>query len=157
MPQPFVNPNYLNAYPNAYPYQQQIQPPMDRLQQLQAPYQMAPQMQQTPQIPQTNQGILWVQGEAGAKSYLVAPSTSILLMDSENEYFYIKTTDAAGMPTLRTFQYKEIINGQKKETAPAENLDEKYVTRNEYQDLKSKYEELYGFLESSTAPSGKGK
>jgi hypothetical protein len=98
MPQPFINPNYLNTYPNAYPYQ----PPMDRLQQLQAPYQM-PQQTQVPQVPQTNQGILWVQGEAGAKSYLVAPSTSILLMDSENEYFYIKTTDAAGMATPRPF------------------------------------------------------
>lgn len=75
MPQPFINPNYLNTYPNAYPYQ----PPMDRLQQLQAPYQM-PQQTQVPQVPQTNQGILWVQGEAGAKSYLVAPSTSILLI-----------------------------------------------------------------------------
>ena len=156
MPQPFINPNYLNTYPNAYPYQPQMQPPMDRLQQLQAPYQM-PQQTQVPQVPQTNQGILWVQGEAGAKSYLVAPSTSILLMDSENEYFYIKITDAAGMPTLRTFEYKEIVNGQKKESAPAENLDEKYVTRNEYQDLKAKYDELYGLLESSTAPSGKGK
>ena len=61
------------------------------------------------------------------------------------------------MPTLRTFEYKEIVNGQKKEIAPAENLDEKYVTRNEYQDLKEKYDELYGLLESSTAPSGKGK
>lgn len=80
MPQPFINPNYLNTYPNAYPYQPQIQPPMDRLQQLQAPYQM-PQQTQVPQVPQTNQGILWVQGEAGAKSYLVAPSTSILLME----------------------------------------------------------------------------
>lgn len=65
MPQPFINPNYLNAYPNAYPYQPQMQPPMDRLQQLQAPYQM-PQQTQVPQVPQTNQGILWVQGEAGA-------------------------------------------------------------------------------------------
>lgn len=70
MPQPFINPNYLNTYPNAYPYQPQMQPPMDRLQQLQAPYQM-PQQTQVPQVPQTNQGILWVQGEAGAKSYLL--------------------------------------------------------------------------------------
>ena len=89
MPQPFINPNYLNTYPNAYPYQPQMQPPMDRLQQLQAPYQMQ-QQTQVPQVPQTNQGILWVQGEAGAKSYLVAPSTSILLMDSENEYFTLR-------------------------------------------------------------------
>lgn len=153
MPQPFVNPNYFNPYP----YQQQVQPPMDRLQQLQAPYQMPPQVSQMPQVPQTNQGILWVQGEAGAKSYLVAPSTSILLMDSENEYFYIKTTDAAGMPTLRTFEYKEIVNGQKKEAPTQEDLSDRYVTRDEYKDLTQKYDELYNLLESSTAPERKEK
>lgn len=79
-----------------------LQPQMDRLAQMQAQYQQPPQQQQN-----VNQGILWVQGEAGAKSYLVAPNTSVLLMDSENERFYIKTTDSAGMPTLRTFEYKE--------------------------------------------------
>ena len=64
-----------------------LQPQMDRLAQMQAQYQQPQQSQQV------NQGILWVQGEAGAKSYLVAPNTSVLLMDSENSNFYIKTTD----------------------------------------------------------------
>lgn len=83
---------------NPYQYGQvnPLQPQMDRLAQMQAQYQQPQQMQQV------NQGILWVQGEAGAKSYLVAPNTSVLLMDSENSNFYIKTTDAAGM--LEQFQ-----------------------------------------------------
>ena len=81
-----------------------LQPQMDRLASMQAQYQQ-------PQQQNVNQGILWVQGEAGAKSYLVAPNTSVLLMDSENSQFYIKTTDQAGMPTLRTFEYKEITAG----------------------------------------------
>lgn len=143
-----------NPYMGGYNYGQYfnpLQPQMDRLAQMQAQYQ-----QQQPQVPQTNQGILWVQGEAGAKSYLVAPNTSVLLMDSENSQFYIKTTDQAGMPTLRTFVYQEVTgapqNGQKQ---PETDLDDKYVTRQEYNDLRGKYEELYGLLETATKPTGK--
>lgn len=58
---------------------------------------------------QTNNGIIWVQGEASAKSHLVAAGTSALLMDSEDTKFYIKSTDQSGMPLpLRTFKYEEI-------------------------------------------------
>lgn len=128
-----------------------LQPQMDRLAQMQAQYQ-----QQQPQVPQTNQGILWVQGEAGAKSYLVAPNTSVLLLDSENSQFYIKTTDQAGMPTLRTFVYQEVTEApQNAQKQPETNLDDKYVTRQEYDDLRGKYEELYGLLETATKPTGK--
>lgn len=96
-----------------------------------------------------------MQGEAGAKSYLVAPNTSVLLMDSENSNFYIKTTDAAGMPALRTFAYKEVTVGTQDQQKQAEvNLDDKYVTRKEYDDLRSKYEELYSYLETATKPEG---
>lgn len=57
---------------------------------------------------QQNVGIIWVQGEAGAKSYLVAAGKSVLLMDSESSTFYIKSTDQSGMPMpLRVFDYKE--------------------------------------------------
>ena len=136
---------------NPYQYGQinPLQPQMDRLAQMQAQYQ---QPQQTQQV---NQGILWVQGEAGAKSYLVAPNTSVLFMDSENSNFYIKTTDAAGMPALRTFAYKEVTVGTQDQQKQAEvNLDDKYVTRKEYDDLRSKYEELYSYLETATKPEG---
>ena len=114
---------------------------------------------QQQQAQPVNQGILWVQVEAGAKSYLVAPNTSVLLMDSETEKFYIKTTDQAGMPTLRTFEYKEIIAGAAPapQKQPEMNMDDKYVTRQEYNELWGKYEELYGMLETATSPTGKDK
>lgn len=141
---------YMGGY-NYGQYYNPLQPQMDRLAQMQAQYQ-----QQQPQVPQTNQGILWVQGEAGAKSYLVAPNTSVLLMDSENSQFYIKTTDQAGMPTLRTFVYQEVTEApQNVQKEPETNLDDKYVTRQEYNDLRGKYEELYGLLETATKPTGK--
>lgn len=141
---------YMGGY-NYGQYYNPLQPQMDRLAQMQAQYQ-----QQQPQVPQTNQGILWVQGEAGAKSYLVAPNTSVLLMDSENSQFYIKTTDQAGMPTLRTFAYQEVTGAPQNAQKQTEtDLDDKYVTRQEYNDLRGKYEELYGLLETATKPTGK--
>ena len=79
--------------------------------------QMYPQYYTQPQVmPQQNQvvsqqndnGILWVQGEAGAKSWAVAPGKSVMLMDSESNTFYIKSSDQSGMPMpLRIFDYKE--------------------------------------------------
>lgn len=147
------------AYPNQYqPYQYQyapqVQPPMDRLAQLQAQqYQMNQPMQQPAQPPQTNQGLLWVQGEAGAKSYLVAPNTTVLLMDSEGSRFYLKSTDNAGMPSLRVFEYSEVSqNALQSAQSVQNNLDEKYVTRQEYDALRAKYAEIMDKLDSFRSP-----
>lgn len=97
-----------------------------------------------PQAPQSNQGILWVQGESGAKSYLVAPGSSVLLMDSEGERFYLKSSDASGMPQpLRVFEYREVTG---KQTAP--DMSDRYVTRDEYNDLRGKYESIMSRLEN---------
>lgn len=57
---------------------------------------------------QNKSGINWVQGEAGARSFWVAPNDSALLMDSEKDCFYIKSVDASGVPLpLRIFDYSE--------------------------------------------------
>lgn len=88
----------------------------DTLNQYKMPYQQPMQPVQTAQTTQPQQNgnsIIWVQGEAGAKSFLVAPGQSVLLMDSEASRFYIKASDNTGMPLpLRTFEYTEIIAGQ---------------------------------------------
>lgn len=90
----------------------------------------SPYQQQS--VPQ-NSGIVWVQGEAGAKSYLVGAGQSVLLMDAESSCFYIKSTDASGMPMpLRVFEYKEKTqNVQHSPVASAE-----YVTREEFDAFK---------------------
>lgn len=95
---PFYQPTYYNPTPTRQDmqYNQQFQQPMA---------QPAPQ---TPTAQQTGNGLIWVQGEAGAKSYLVAPGNTVMLMDSEGERFYLKSADASGMPMpLRIFDYKE--------------------------------------------------
>lgn len=90
----------------------------------------------TPSQPTNSQdnSINWVQGEAGAKSYPVAPSQSVMLMDSENEVFYIKTVDASGMPLpLRIFDYKERKENEKKVEEVSQIDMSEYITREEFE------------------------
>ena len=101
-----------------------------------------------PQMPQqqVNQGLLWVSGEVGAKSYLVAPNSTVLLMDSDSQRFYLKSADNAGMPSLRIFEYTEITNIPQNTpqslNTDLKELDGKYVTREEYEGLKRQYESI---------------
>lgn len=101
-----------------------------------------PMVQPVQQVPtpaqQTNNGLVWVQGEAGAKSFLVAPGCTVMLMDSEGERFYLKSADASGMPLpLRVFEYKERTETAQQATggsvADFDDLDNKFVTRDEFE------------------------
>lgn len=85
-------------------------------------YEFIPDNMPMPSKP--NQGLLWVSGEVGAKSWIVPPNQTALLMDSECDKFYIKSSDNAGMPTLRTFEYKEVTPQQGKTTPSGMNFEE---------------------------------
>lgn len=99
------------------------------------PYQVGYQQLQSSRQAQTG-GLRWVQGEAGAKAYPVNAGQSVLLMDSENNVFYIKSTDNIGMPLpLRTFDYRERTTQSTPKTAqnaPQAAIDTSlFVTRDE--------------------------
>ena len=160
----------IQNYGNFQPYPQ---PYPDRLAQIQNQYQQAvnvPQVQSVPQ-PQVNQGLLWVSGEVGAKSYLVAPNSTVLLMDSDAQRFYLKSADNAGMPSLRIFEYNEVTNAPQNAlqglNTDLKELDSKYVKREEYREeyegLKRQYENIMERLDSmvsnneSAEPSTKSK
>ena len=137
--------NYSNYQPMPQPY-------ADRLTQLQNQYQQTVNVPQMVTQPQVNQGLLWVSGEVGAKSYLVAPNSTVLLMDSDSSRFYLKSADNAGMPSLRIFEYKEVTNAPTT-SVNAPNFDEnvlndKFVTREEYEGLKRQYESIMERLDS---------
>ena len=79
-----------------------------------------------------------MQGEAGAKSYLVAPGNTVMLMDSEAERFYLKSADASGMPMpLRIFDYKERTETPSQafsSTVTDQNVNfDNFVTREEFE------------------------
>jgi hypothetical protein len=67
-------------------------------------------------------GLNWVQGESGAKSWFVAPGSTVLLMDSENQRFYLKSADINGIPAMRTFEYNEVGAQRAQEPPQAANF-----------------------------------
>ena len=125
-------PYYGTYMPNYYQ-------PMQGYQQMQA--NTTPQISQNTQpAQQASNGIIWVQGEEGAKAYMVAPGNSVLLMDSENSAFYIKSTDASGMPQpLRVFDYAERTS-QHQQAPTVQNPD--YVTRAEFDALAARLDAM---------------
>ena len=90
------------------------------------------QAQPQPQPP--TQSLIWVQGEAGAKSYLVAPNSTVTLWDSEAQTIYIKSADATGMPSIRTLDYS--IRGSESKTAV------NYATEADFDQLKKEIDEI---------------
>jgi len=98
-------------------------------------------------------GIIWVQGEAGAKSYMVAPNTTVQLWDSESQTIYLKSADASGMPSMRIIDYTIRDNTPK---TPNLSPQSDYVTRSELQSvldelnaLKAKFDGKAGRNEST--------
>ena len=82
---------YYNGFPATYqPYYTQVTP--------------VQQQQQSVQ-PSVQNSRIWVQGEAGAKSYLVAPNNTVDLWDSEAPVIYIKSADPSGLPGIKILDY----------------------------------------------------
>ena len=110
-----------------------------------APYPVYSPPQPIQQIPQyqpqqSDNGIIWVQGEAGAKAYPIQSGKSVVLFDSETERFFIKSTDASGMPQpLRIFKYSETDENEEKNN----KIDiSQFITRDEFDDLMEKIEKI---------------
>ncbi len=116
---------YNNYFPQTYTNQSYLTP---------AGGQTLPSWSQPVQPTQPQAGaISWVQGEAGARSVPVSPGQKILLMDSETNVFYVKSSDASGMPLpLRIFEYKEV---NKVATSTEDAGAHDYVTHEELEKI----------------------
>lgn len=91
-----------------------------------------------PQQPQTS-GIIWVQGEVGARSYLVSPNTKVALWDSEAPIIYIKTSDQNGVPSMRIIDYTYRDVPQQSQNQNNQSI---YVTTDEFTTLKEEVTRL---------------
>ena len=135
-------------------YQQQPyynNPMSDRFSQFGGQYQ---QPQPNPQP--TNNGIIWVQGEEGAKAYLIARGTSVMLMDSENSTFYLKSSDQSGMRLpLRIFDYTE--RTANKAAPPLQQDNTYFVTREEFVALEDRLNALVAKEHAKPTKSAKTK
>lgn len=137
------------AYNNFYPggYQPQFYPVNTQMQNAQVSQAMSGS---------SNNGIIWIQGEAGAKSYLVAPNTTVQLWDSESQTIYLKSADASGMPSIKTLDYT--IREKAQATESHENVSKvEFVTRDEFEALKSKIEALTAMSKKSPAKKSEVK
>lgn len=83
-------------------------------------------------IPVTNPLMLTrVTGLEGAKAYQMPANSTVALFDNNEDLMYIKTTDGAGFPTIRTFAFNEVVANN---NPVPDNVD--YVTRDEFNKLK---------------------
>ena len=141
-----------------YPYQDQLNQLRSNPMQMQG--QSFQQPFQQPQIPmqqprQDANGLIWVQGEAGAKSWFVNPGATVLLMDSEAMRFYLKSADMNGVPAMRTFAYSEVGAAKPQEVTETVN----FVTVDEFNGFKDevfrKLEDLAEPMEVSVSRKGR--
>lgn len=86
----------------------------------------------------TQNGIIWVQGEAGAKSYLVAPNTTVPLWDSEAQTIYLKSADVSGMPSMKVIDYtiRDMIPPKVAQQSVT------YVTKDEFDKLRAEVQKM---------------
>lgn len=98
-------------------------------------YQQNPQMYQPNPInnQQKSSPIIWVQGEAGAKSFLVAPGETVSLWDSESQTIYLKSADGSGMPSMKILDYTV-----RDQNASEQPKSEAYVTKDEFHSFEEK-------------------
>ena len=81
------------------------------------------------------QNLTRVTGIEGARAYQMLANSTVALFDNNEDIMYIKTTDGAGFPTIRTFTFKEVVNSQDKQTND-------YVTREEFNTVMKQIKEL---------------
>ena len=111
---------YNNGFPASYPY-------------------YGGYNQQGNTYTQQNSGITWVQGESAAKSWFVAPNTTVALWDSESQTIYLKSADASGMPSMKTIDYTIRDNAGSQQ--PIASVTE-YATKADVDAVRDQVEDL---------------
>ena len=131
-PQTYQTPVYYPTQSNAYPTQMSV----------------------GNNQPNTQSSLIWVQGEGAAKSYPVAPNTSVPLFDSEANVVYIKSADASGMPSIKILDYNVRDNSPK--TAEIQPQAD-FVTHNELADMQKEIDALKAKFERAADKRNGGK
>ena len=114
-------------------YSQQMNAQQQQQQNMYAPQQAPMQMQSN---------IEYVNGIEGAKAFILPPNTQKLLLDSDNAFFYIKTTDTQGKPSVRRFRYIDIDAEQQAQSQRQEQPQDNYVTLQQFTDLLQNFDDL---------------
>ena len=154
--QPYYNGGYYPQYQNgAVPdmlgqYKGQYQQPIPQMQQNVPAQNMQISIPPAQQKPSND--IIWVQGEAGAKGYLVAPNNTVVLWDTENPVIYVKSADASGIPSMRVLDFEERNvniqnNGDKSPTTHKCTCGDKFATKEQLNALEGKINDILAMYE----------
>ena len=81
-----------------------------------------------PQI--QTQNLIRVNGIEGAKAYQMSANSIVSLFDANEDIMYIKSTDGAGFPSIRSFRFEEL----KEDTKTEPSVD--YISREEFEEFK---------------------
>ena len=103
--------------------------------------------QYQPPMSQNQNGIIWIQGENAAKSYLVAPNSTVVLFDSESQTIYLKSADATGLPSMRVLDYT--IRDQKAHSGVFSQPVGDYATKQEMDALRAEMEQIKAHLKGA--------
>ena len=106
-------------------------PFLPQLQNMQA--QLA-QMQQSCQIQ-------YVKGFNGAKAFIMPPSSSTILMDSDEPVFYTKFVDANGVEQIKEFEFKE-------KTTTTQSTNDTYALKSDFDKLSERVAVLAELLKN---------
>lgn len=108
--------------------------------------QMAQQRLSQMQPMQQPNELQFVNGIESAQMYQMPPNSKQILMDSNRARFYLKETDASGMARVTAYDFAEA-----KDDSPQTD----YVTRAEFEELRSQYESVVAAI-NATEPKVDG-
>ena len=84
-----------------------------------------------------NNNIQYVNGKASAEAYNTQPNQSVLLMDSNEDRFYIVRSDASNFKTIEEYEFHKV---EEKKTS--------YVTQDDFNELKALVESYKPLLDT---------
>ena len=87
----------------------------------------------------------FVNGIEGAKAFQMLPNTSVMLLDSDSDLIFKKSSDIQGRSTLRYFKMIEVTEDDLKEKPIQPPLN--FVSREEFDELSKKLDMVISRLE----------
>ena len=82
----------------------------------------------------------FVNGIEGAKYYNIPLNQSMLLLDSNGQYCYIKTSNAIGQCSIKCFKLNEINENDLTKTTKNNTID--YVSKDDFNNLIKRLDEI---------------
>ncbi len=89
----------------------------------------------------------FVNGIEGAKSFILQPNQTVLLMDSEQPVCYMKQANGLGQSTLRYFKLTEVNEADIRGNNNIQAVKQDFVSKSEFDELCKKFEKLSKKLE----------